>query len=142
MKNSNIQIFKLIDPVFQSALMIFFLFSLDTEKSFSYRTALMLIIGWQVFSIFIHLLFTDTKLLRKERLFCFILIVLYFALHFYFEKNGNEQFFALNEYETPTIPLYSMALASYAILLAFWYNVICYREFKTLHMKINRGNNR
>ncbi len=141
-KSSNIQLFKLIDPIGQSVLFVFFLFCIDSEKHFSYKTVLVLIFCWQFASCFINFLFTSLKLLRGERISYLIVVAGYLAFMYYFLGHVTEKKIALDQGEQATIPMYQVLIMSGAMILAFWYNVICYREFKSLYAAVNRGNNK
>lgn len=141
-KNSNIQLFKLADPIGQSILFILFLFCIDGEMHLSYRTLLYCIIGWQLLSCCINFLLVNVKLLVRERLAYIVSVILCMAVYYYLRHNVPEHLVALNEMDKPTIPLHEMIIATITMSIAFWYNVICFREFKKIFGSINRGNNK
>lgn len=142
LRNSNIQLFKLIDPIGQTVLFILFFFCIDSEKHFPYRTVLLSIVAWQLISCTINFFFTGMKLFVKERLAYFVVMLVYIAIFFYMEGNVKEEMIALNQAERPSIPMHQVILMSGTMIIAFWYNVLCFREFKKIFGAINRGNNK
>ena len=132
---------KLIDPIGQSVLIVFFLYCIDAEKTISYRSVLMILVAWQIISVFINFFLGELKLLKNERILYLVTITLYMTFFFLFEHHVKEQFIALDEGVKATIPLHRVITMSIAIIIAFWYNIICYREIRTLlGGVINRGN--
>jgi hypothetical protein len=139
-KSNNVLLFKLIDPIVQSALIVFFLFCIDTEKHFPYRTVLLFLIGWQIVSVLINFLLRKLKLLTIERLLYFVTIILYLIFFFFVERHVKEQFVPLDEGIKAAIPIRRVIVMSIGVIIAFWYTFICYREVRSLlTLEINRG---
>lgn len=134
LKYSNVMVLKLVDPIVQSLLFILFIYSLDTSAEFSYRQALNLLVGWQIVSSIANLFFNPPNQLRTERLICLLLIIIYMPVFFYFQRHLKEVWVQLRQalYDDPTIPLYDIILESIAIIIAFWYYTICFREIRML----------
>ena len=134
---------KLIDPIVQSALIVFFLYCIDSEKHFPYRTVLLFLIGWQIVSVFINFFLQSLKLLKNERLLYLASIVLYMIFFFFFERHIKDELIPLDEGAKATIPIGRVIVMSIGIIIAFWYNFICYREVRSLlEVEINRGDRR
>ncbi len=139
-RNNNIQLFKLIDPIIQSVLFIVFLYCLDSQSHFSYRTIMLITIAWQLLSAFVNFIINDPKQLKLQRASYLVVIALFLVVYFYFERNTIETMIPLDQGLKPTIPLKQVILMSIAMIIAFWYNVICYREIRTIMGGvINRG---
>jgi hypothetical protein len=141
-KGSNLQMFKLLDPLLQSALFIFFIFSLDTQTHFPYRYILMFLICWQILSAAINLMFYKQKQLLAERISFLVAILVYGAYFLYAFRPAHENSPAIQASLPATGSTSTLVLLSVGLLLAFWYNILCYREFKSSFGKINRGNGR
>jgi hypothetical protein len=133
----NILVFKSIDPVIQSLLIIFFLYCLDVETEYSHQTVLLYIVGWQIASAIINFFISDPKQLKTERLVCLVVLVVYMPCYYFFLTHVTEKFIAINKVETPTLPLYEIIITAFVLLIAFWYNVICYREIKSMLKGVN-----
>jgi hypothetical protein len=139
-KSNNILLLKLIDPIVQSALIVFFLYCIDTEKHFPYRSVLLILISWQMVSVFVNFFLGEYKLLKNERLLYLATIILYVIFFFFVERNVREQFVPIDEGVKATIPIRRVIVMSIGIIIAFWYNFICYREVRSLlTLEINRG---
>jgi hypothetical protein len=61
------------------------------------------------------------------------------VLFFYLERHLKDKLIAIDETEEPYIHVYQSILMSGAVLLAFWYNVICYREIKSMLSGMKKG---
>jgi hypothetical protein len=123
---------KLVDPIVQSLLIILFVLTLDTDFDFSPRRALYMIIGWQILSAVVNFILNVPTQLRRERIVYLVTIVLYMPLFFYLERHVNEIWITVRHGDDPTIPVYRIIFESVAIVISFWYYVICFREIRTM----------
>lgn len=131
--NNNVVIFKIADPIVQFGIFIYFLYCLDSNvQQPSYRTVLLLLVGWQIGSAFLNFFYRDTKALKTERLIYLAINISYMALFFFLEKYLPEKIFGINETDVPFIHRNQIFLMGGALIIAFWYNIICYREVKGL----------
>ena len=139
-KSHNIQLYKLIDPIVQSVLFIVFLYCLDAQSHLSYRLIMLIALGWQMLSCVVNYLINDTHQLKIQRTGFLILAVIYLFVYYYIQHNVPETMIAPDKGFKATIPLKQVILMTVAMVLAFWYNVICYQEIrKILGGVINRG---
>lgn len=139
-KSNNILLLKVVDPIVQSALLVFFLYCIDSEKHFPYRTVLLFLIGWQIVSVLINFFLKGLKLLTIERVLYFATIIVYLIFFFFVERHVKEQFVPLDEGVKATIPIRRVIVMSIGVIIAFWYTFICYREVRSLlTLQINRG---
>lgn len=141
-KGSNHQMIKLLDPLVQSALFIFFIFSLDAQTHFPYRYILALLISWQMLSAIINLIFFNQKQLLTERIAFLVTILVYAGYFLYSLRSAHENNPTNGTNFTTSGSTSQIILFSVGVLLAFWYTILCYREFKASFGKINRGNGR
>ena len=133
LKSSNVFMVKLFDPIVQVLIFVYFLYCLDAQANgLSYRTILFVLVGWQTISALFNLFLNDPKLLTKQRIAYLILNICYMATFFYIEKHVPEKDFGINETDIPYLHRNQTILMGGAIIIAFWYNVICYREIKGL----------
>lgn len=130
-KSSNVQMYKLVDPIVQSLGIILFIYCLDAHAGIPSRWVLFALIGWQMLSVVINLFLGEMKLLKAERAIYFIAMLIYLGAYYFYEESGQ-----------PSVSLDQIILTSTGLVIAFWYNVICYREFRKIFGAINRGNNR
>ncbi|MCD6012377.1 MAG: hypothetical protein K0Q79_2239 [Flavipsychrobacter sp.] len=133
---------KLLDPVVQSVGIIFFIYCLDANTHISYRMVLIALIGWQMLSVIVNFFFWKLKLLKAERILFSICMLVYLGVFYFFERNVKENFVPLDTGLKPSVPMNQVVLMTVGVVIAFWYNVICYREFRKMFGAINRGNNR
>lgn len=132
-KTNYVTVFKLADPIIQGMLFIFFVYSLDEDfREVSYRTLLMLIIGIQLLSLVVNLLFNPPELLKKERLVYAGTIIAYLVLSWFITRNFKENYLEIRHGDFPKLPLREVILDTTAIIVSFWYNIICFREIKTM----------
>jgi len=132
-QNSNVLLLKLVDPIGQFAIFIYFLYCLDANVfQPSYRSVLLMLVAWQMVSACCNLFYKDTKALRRERLAYIAVNVCYMALFFFLEKILPDKTIGINELDDPYIHVYQVVLMGGVFIIAFWYNVICYREVKSL----------
>ncbi len=141
-KSSNVQMFKLVDPIIQSLGIIFFIYCLDAHADIPYRPVLQALIGWQMLSVVINFFLGTLKLLKVERFVYIIAMLGYLAVYYFFVHNVKENYVALDKGLRATVPMNQVIIMSAGVVIAFWYNVICYREFRKIFGAINRGNNR
>jgi hypothetical protein len=142
-KNNNITLLKLLDPVVQSVLIVLFLYCIDDEKLFPYRIIFFILLIWQAVSALLNFLLTGMKLLTNERTIYLATMCIYMLFFFFFERHVKEHFVAFDEISKPNIPLYRLITMTIAMAIAFWYNLICYREIRTmLSGVVNRGRGR
>ena len=135
-KTNNILMLKLADPIIQCIIFIYFIYCLDSDViAPSYRTVLLLLVAWQAMSVFANMFYKDNKALRTERLVFLVVDGCYMAVFFLMEKlviPKKEISFGINELDDHYIHLYQTILMTGALIIAFWYNLICYREVKSL----------
>jgi hypothetical protein len=70
-------VFKIIDPILQSLLFIFFIYSIDPNGITSYRNVLLALFSLQALSLLLNFFIKDKQQLKNERLlyvtiFCFM----------------------------------------------------------------------
>lgn len=139
LSNNNILLFKLFDPIVQSAIIIFFIYCLDAEvQQPSYRLVLRLVVVWQLTSSFLNFFLRDPKLLVKERIAFVFAMVFYLIMFFFVERSIKESYIGINEKDA-NIPVHQALLMAGLVILTFWYNVTCYREIKSLLGGVNRN---
>ena len=130
---------KLFDPIVQVIIFIYFLYCLDAEANgVSYRTILFVLIGWQTISALFNLFLNDPKLLKRQRVAYLIVNILFMAAFFFIESHVKEKDFGINETDIPFIHRNQTILMGGAIIIAFWYNVLCYKEIKSLMAGANK----
>ena len=78
---TNVEFFKLIDPVGQSLLFILFGYSLDS--GISYNMVLLMLAAWQFASWGIHFFLKSVKLLKNERLMWLVTAIIFLPVYFY-----------------------------------------------------------
>ena len=101
---------------------------------------LLMLVAWQIMSALANFFYRDTKALRTERLIYLAVNLFYMGLFFFLEKRlaGKEINFGINETDQPYIHLYQTLLMSGVVIIAFWYNIICYREVKSLMSGVSK----
>lgn len=104
-QSNNVMLFKLIDPIGQSLLFVLFLYCIDSEKHFSYRMVLYILVGWQLVSVFINMFFGALKLLKNERILYLVVMLAYMVFFYFFERSVKENFIALDHGASPSIPM-------------------------------------
>lgn len=130
-RNTNIELFKIIDPVLQSVLFIVFLFNFGSDMGISYVAMLMIICGYQLISLLVNLFFKTETTLKNERAAFFISLILYFAAFFYINRNVKEKFIEVIAGEgLNQLPLFEIILLGAGFIIAFWYFSICFREIR------------
>lgn len=133
LKNNNIVLLKLFDPIIQSVIFIIFLYCLDSEShGISYRSILLLLVAWQLASSFLNFFLKDPKLLKMERISYVIVMTIYMIIFFIVERRVKEHYIGINETDIPNIPVYQASLMTGVVIITFWYNIICYREIRSL----------
>ncbi len=133
--NNNAMIFKLADPIIQCCIFVYFLYCLDAAiREPSYRTVLLGLIAYQYGSAVLNflLMYRDPRLFRKERIIHIITISCYMPIFFFAEKHVKEYSFGINELDRPYIHLFQSIFMGIAIVIAFWYFYICYREIRNM----------
>jgi len=140
LKNSNVMVLKLVDPIVQSFIFIYFVYCLDSAVvEPSYRTVLLVLLSWQLLSAFLNFFLKDPKLLKTERTSFVLIIIVYMVMFFYVEGHVKERYIGINETDIPNIPLHQTILMVGAVILSFWYTIICYREIKSLLNSPNKN---
>lgn len=134
--------FKLLDPVAQSLGIIFFIYCLDAHTHIPYKWVLLVLIGWQLLSVLINFFFWNLKLLKIERILFLVSMVVYLGIFSFIERNVQENFVPLDAGLKPTVPMNRVILMTVGVIIAFWYTVICYREFRKMFGAINTGRGR
>ncbi len=129
-KANNIRVFKLIDPICQSLLIIFCIYCLDSDSDTPYQTILQIIVGWQVLSCLANFFLNPPDLLKKERVAWLITIVLYMVVYYLVGGHVKEQYIVVKQANNLTITLYDSILEAGAMIISFWYYVICFREIR------------
>jgi hypothetical protein len=132
--------FKVVDPIIQSILFVYFIYGLSMAGGIPYRRLFYLIVGVQMISVCVNIFIKDPKLLKKQRLMYAATMGLYLVAMIYFQRHVKETFFAFDIGLPATVPLHGLLWISGAMLIAFWYGMICYTEIKSMWGAINRGN--
>lgn len=132
--------FKVFDPIVQSLLIVYFLYSLGSPGGIPYTTLFFVIIGIQVVSAILNFFFQDPKISKNLRGVYLAIITFFLIFYAYFQNSVKERYIALDVGDAPTLPLHETVLMSVGILIAFAYTVLCYKELKKMWGAINRGN--
>ena len=132
-RTNNVLVFKLIDPICQSLLFIFFIYSLDAEIEASYRKVLLMLLGLQIVSLVINFFIKEENQLKNERIIFLSALALYFISFFIIQHSVSEKFIEVfaggGQMKMPLIEIIMMSIA---IAVAFWYFTICFREIRGL----------
>lgn len=132
-RNNNVLILKVADPLVQVFIFIYFLYCLNAEVlEPSYRTVLLMLVAWQMCSAVLNFFYKDPKAQKVQRMIYLALNVCYMAAFFYLEKHLKDVSFGINETDDPFIHLQQVVLMGIALIIAFWYNIICYKEVRGL----------
>ena len=132
-RNNNVLLLKFADPIVQCCIFIYFIMSLDAAVlQPSYRTLFLMLIMWQYGSALVNLFYKDNKPMRIQRIVYLLAITCYMPLFFYIEKHVKEYDLVIDELENTAIHLHQTITMGVALILAFWYSIICYREVKVL----------
>jgi hypothetical protein len=131
-KANNVLVFKLVDPIIQSLLIIFFVYCLDSDTDIQYQGILQIIIGWQILSCIANFFLNPPDLLKKERIAWFIIILLYSGLYYFVGNHVHERFIVVKQANNSTIPLYDSIFEIGGMIISFWYYVICFREIRAM----------
>ncbi len=137
-QSNNIVIFKFVDNIVQFGIFIYFLYCLDSDAQTSYRSVFLLLVVWQIMSAFANLFYRDIKALRTERLIYLAVNICYMALFFFLEQHLPEKKYGINEMDVPFIHRNQTFLMGGALIIAFWYNIICFREIKSLFAGVSK----
>jgi hypothetical protein len=130
---NNILVFKLIDPILQSLLFIFFIYSIDTDSDTSYRSVLQLLVCLQLVSMVINFFISDENQLKNERFIYLGTIGLYLISFFIIGKTVNPKYVEVIMGSGPVkMDMLEIILMSVAVVISFWYFTICFREIRGL----------
>ena len=124
----EVKVIKIVDPIVQSLLFVFFCYSLDEGK---YQNAFIFMLSWELLSAVVHsfLFFSKKKVL--ERVVNFALMVLALAA-FFVVKKYKESYVEVILGDGPVMfPVHEMIVMSFGVIVSFWYNFICFREIKS-----------
>jgi len=133
---TNVDFFKLIDPVGQSLLFILFGYSLDS--GISYNMVLLMLAAWQLASWGIHFFFRSVKLLKNERLVWVLCAIIFLPLYYYISRHIPEKFIEVRDPMGLTrYPEHEIMLVAIGLIIAFWYYVICFREVRIIFKKFS-----
>lgn len=142
MKN-NIQLFKTIDPLFQSVLFLLFTYSLNNldpkiDHFFSDKIIFEVLLGWQIISAILHKFFRKTSMLKKQRKAYLIVVasftLIYIAVSLFIPEVYVQD---LNVDGFVQIPVYRVSMVAAGMCICFWYSVICFREIRRIYKKAN-----
>ena len=95
---TNVEFFKLIDPVGQSLLFILFGYSLDS--GISYNMVLLMLAAWQFASWGIHFFLKSVKLLKNERLMWLVTAIIFLPVYFYISRHVAEKYVEVRDAQT------------------------------------------
>lgn len=134
---NNILVFKLVDPIFQSLLFILFIYSIDTDYinngGIPYRTILMALIGLQFLSFVINFFIKEETQLKNERLLYLATLVIYFLSFYFIQRMVNPKYIeVITGMGKEKLDFTEIALMTVAIIISFWYFVICFREIRDM----------
>jgi len=133
----NIQTIKLVDPIVQSLLFVFFAYSLDGGD---YVTPMVLIMAWVVISSAVHLFLDFSRKKIVERAINFVLVVI-FLIVWFLTKNRKDHYLETIGGDGPMqIPIRQTIMVSLGIAISFWYYVICFREIRHIIKKRSKKN--
>ena len=129
---NNILVFKLIDPICQSLLFIFFIYCLDSDTEIQYQGILQIIVGWQILSCIANLLLNPPDQLKKGRLAFLVIIIVYMISSHFILTHVTEKIIVLKQTIKVSLPLYESISEAGTMILSFWYYVICFREIRAM----------
>ena len=127
-RTGNTLVFKLVDPILQSMLFIFFIYCLDANSGFSHQLVLLLMLGLQMLSLATNFFIQSEEQLKKERLFYLVAICLYLVVSAVIMKGDFKYLFIIG----PQADTMTNVLTAGIIVLSFWYFIICFREVRSL----------
>ncbi len=78
-------------------------------------------------SVNINFFLGEMNLLKAERAIYFITMLIYLAAYYFFVESVQL-----------SVSLNQVILVSVGVVIAFWYNVICYREFRKIFGAVKR----
>ncbi len=137
LQSKNLPLFKVIDPVIQSFIIILFFYTLDMGSSV--QKIFYLLFGYQTLSLLINYFLKSANLLNKERLFFFFSEII-FVILFILSKRLPEKLIQIDPgTRNDSFPLILIIRMAVATVIAFWYFYICFREAKDL-LKTERSN--
>ena len=130
---NNLLVFKLMDPIVQSLLFIYLIYSIDTDSEVPYHTVFLLLFSLQIVSLLVNFFIIEENQLKKERVFYLGVITLYIFSFFLIRKTVNPKYIDVIIGSGPVkMDLNELILMSAAMVISFWYFVICFREIRGL----------
>ncbi len=127
-RNNNVLVFKIVDPAVQGILFVLYLINLDTESDNPYFLILLGLVLLQIASNIINFVINPPDINKKQRIYYFFAMA--FGIAFYFLFKG-ELYLSLKRGMPENIRFYEIIREGVIVIIAFWYNVICFREIKT-----------
>jgi hypothetical protein len=126
-RNNNVLVFKIVDPAVQGLLFVLYLLNLDTESDQPYFLILLGLVFLQIISSIINFAVNPPDINKRQRIY--YLIALTFGIIFYLAFKG-EVYFALKRGMPENIRFYEIIREGIIVIIAFWYNIICFTEIK------------
>ena len=131
-KANNILVFKLVDPICQSLLFIFFMYCLDSDNDITYQPILTTLTVWQILSGAANLLIKPPDQLRKPRIAFLITILSYMIVLNFVLAHIPEKNVVIGVFNDITIPLYHSIYEMGLAVISFWYYIICFKEIRAM----------
>jgi hypothetical protein len=136
-RSGNVRIFKVVDPILQAVLIVSFICcDVDgTFYGFSYLSIVYALAGLQFISSIANLFFKKEEygILTISHIIYAIVIVPF--MYFYHSKDFTDN--AAIPFGFGYIPWIYTTLNVCVVVLAFWYNIVCLREVKTMFKSYN-----
>lgn len=125
-----VKLTKTIDPVLQSALLVFFIFSLDERVSY-YKTIYFIVLALQVISWLYNMVVPFRKKLKIERYIYIVAIAVWGISYYYTKTHVHEKYFVDRDFRMlARTGIYDFSFMAIGLLLMGWYSLICFREIR------------
>lgn len=130
---NNILVAKLVDPVVQSLLFVFFIYCLDSDvDTMQYQTVITIIVFWQVISCVVNFILNHPEQMKVQRIMALIAMIVYYMAARYIMAHVQERQVVISLLNNVTINLYEAIIETGALVIAFWYYIICFREIRAM----------
>lgn len=128
-------VFKLVDPVIQSLLLIYFIYSTDSNTDgntdMPYTHVMLYLLGVQALSYIINIFIKAEEQNRKERFFFALCAIGYAATVLFIAYKSTPNLLVLLGPLTP-LSMLKVGILGSATCLSFWYFTICVREIRDM----------
>lgn len=138
---NNILLFKLVDPICQSLLLIFLIYCMDSDTETSYQTVLDILVGWQILSAIANFILKPADSLKQQRISFLVTICVYLGLTMVILRGVTEKVILIKQANNLSLPLYASIAALGTMILCFWYYVICFKEIRSMLTSVTNESN-